>query len=218
MKEENTIKNELESISKTVANIPATNPFAVEIPSEYFDQLAGQIISKIQQEENEALPDSLKSVRHINVYEVNENYFTLLDEKIKEQIKVEAKIVPIKRRNVFVKYLAAAAITGILGFSLVNFYINYKEKSVLQAENELAIKEAKKILTTGTFNNELNTLNEDDISSYLATNGNDVHAALVAASLDEQTLPEEEEYMYNDNTLDNFLKGLNISDKQKNNN
>jgi hypothetical protein len=48
--------------------------------------------------------------------------------------------------------------------------------------------------------------------------GDDVDAALVASTIDEQNLPEAEEYIYNDNTLNNFLNELNIDHQTPNNN
>ncbi len=218
MKKENDIKNELTEISRTVADIPSDNPHAADIPAGYFEQLPDKIMSRIQKEEKEELSESLKSVRHINVYDVKENYFTRLEEKIKEQIQPETKVIPISKRSVLIKYLAAAAIAGILGFSLVNLYINYKEKAALRAENELAVIKAKEILNKGSFNIELNSLKEEDIVGYLAMSGDDAHAALVASSIDEQNLPEAEEYIYNDNTLNNFLNELNIDHQTPNNN
>ncbi len=218
MKKENDIKNELTEISRTVADIPSDNPHAADIPAGYFEQLSGEILSRIQEDEKEELSESLKSVRHINVYDVMENYFSHLDEEIKYRIKDEPKVISLNKRTIALRYLAAAVIAGILGFSLVNLYINYKEKAALRAENELAVIKAKEILNKGSFNIELNSLKEEDIVGYLAMSGDDAHAALVASSIDEQNLPEAEEYIYNENTLNIFLNELNIDHQTPNNN
>lgn len=218
MRKETDIQNELSEISRLVAEIPAKNPFEAGMPAGYFEQLPGQILQMIKEDGEEALPETLLSVRHINVYKVEEEYFSQLDTAVKQQIDKDPKIVPlIKRSNAF-RYLAAAVIIGILGFTVVNLYINHKEKSALEAENELAIKEAKEILRKGTFSEEMSALNDEDIEGYLAMNGNDVYASLVASSIDEENLPEAEEYIYNDNTLNDFLNELNIDHQTPNNN
>ncbi len=218
MEKENDIKNELAEISLTVADIAVDNTYAVDIPAGYFEQLSGKIMSRIQEEEKEGLSDSLKSVRHINVYDVNENYFSRIDKEIKHRIKDEPKVISLNKRTIALRYLAAAVIAGILGISLVNLYINYTAKAALRAENELAIIKAKEILNKGSFNIELNSLKEEDIVGYLTMNGDDVDAALVASTIDEQNLPEAEEYIYNDNTLNNFLNELNIDHQTPNSN
>lgn len=218
MKKDIAIQNELEQLSRTVSDIPEANPFIKDIPSGYFEQLSSQIINSIRNQENEDLPESLKSVQHINVYHVDNDYFSMLDQTVKKKIDNDTKIISIKKRTVAIRYLAAAVITGLLGFGMFNLYMNHKKDASIKAETELVMKEAKEILRRGTLNQEMNTLKEDDINSYLAMNGNDVHAALVASSIDEELLPDAEEYMYNDNTLNDFLIELNIAQKTPKNN
>ena len=80
------------------------------------------------------------------------------------------------------------------------------------------LRKAKEILNKGSFNIELNSLKEEDIVGYLTMNGDDVDAALVASSIDGQNLPEAEEYIYNDNALNDFLNELNIDHQTPNSN
>ena len=66
---------------------------------------------------------------------------------------------------------------------------------------------ANNILKTGTFDKELETVSDKDIEQYLEQGGQDVNAALVAASTDDEaTLPEAAEYLLDENALDNYLK------------
>ncbi|MEJ7609704.1 MAG: hypothetical protein WKF88_00855 [Ferruginibacter sp.] len=70
---------------------------------------------------------------------------------------------------------------------------------------------ANEILKTGSFENEMNSLSDNDIVKYLKENGEDINAALVASSLtDETKLPEASDYLTDENTLDDYLNENNL--------
>ena len=73
------------------------------------------------------------------------------------------------------------------------------------------MKQAKTIIATGSFEQELNAVSDNDIEMYLKQNGVDVNAAMVAASTDDvSALPEQTDYLIDENTLDEFLKTKNL--------
>ena len=62
-----------------------------------------------------------------------------------------------------------------------------------------------------SFEEALENISANEIEQYLRTNGLDVNAALVASSIEEvEKLPEATEYLLDENTLDNYLKEINL--------
>lgn len=91
------IKNELSAISQTVDNLPRENPFSV--PTDYFEKFS---IPLIQIPQLEQLPKD-------NVFQIPEGYF--------QQFKVrrpETRKISFFKTNEFIRYAAAACITGVL--------------------------------------------------------------------------------------------------------
>lgn len=89
------INNELSDISQTVANLPRENPFSV--PDNYFENYSPLRTPKI-----ELLPKE-------NPFQLPEGYF--------EQFKLRKsrpKTIGIFNTNGFIRYAAAACITGVL--------------------------------------------------------------------------------------------------------
>ncbi|MEO7045517.1 MAG: hypothetical protein ABI091_09455, partial [Ferruginibacter sp.] len=80
------------------------------------------------------------------------------------------------------------------------------------AETKTAMADAKQIIKNNSFDQELNTISDNDIEQYLQKRGLDVNAALVASSTDDNSnLPAPEDYINNDNTLDNYLNNANLN-------
>ena len=115
--------------------------------------------------------------------------------------------MPIRSRKTYFNYAVAASIAGMIGVGLF-----FMTTSNTGEKNNLAslLEEANVILKNGAFDSEMEKLSDDDIVNYLNLNGSDVNAALVASISDDKKLPNEEEYLYDDQTLDNFLKEINI--------
>jgi hypothetical protein len=72
------------------------------------------------------------------------------------------------------------------------------------------MKEAKQILKNGSFDEELNTVSDAAIVNFLESKGQDVEAALVASLTNEKDLPTADDYLFDDNTLDNVLKTIDL--------
>ena len=112
------------------------------------------------------------------------------------------------------QYAAAAVIAISLSLAL----FNYNNKANTQIENNVAqakqteavMADAKQIINEDSFDEILNQLPEGEIENYLEQRGLDVQAALVASSIESNNLPSAEDYLFNENTLSDFLREQNI--------
>jgi hypothetical protein len=238
MLERENILNELMAISPLVASVPRVNVYRVDenyfdgiraelqariiasnfiapqnnfdVPQGYFENLPSNILAKIKAQENnpvfteiEAISPTISGIGNKNVYTVPQGYF----EQLAMPDKASAKVVQMGSRSVF-KYAAAAVVVGLLGFGAIKFIANTKTNN----ETLAVVKEANEILKTNSFDAALASVSDKEIEKYLSQNGGDVNAALVAASIDDDntTLPEVDDYLFDDNTLDNFLNENNL--------
>lgn len=180
-----------------------------QVPPTYFDTLADTIIARTKQEAEQdefspVLPESLKK---INPYSVPRDYFNTLPAIIQAKITKPAPVFIMKKRSSFFNYAVAAVITGMLGLSVISIV------DKRQAENSLGDPAAVNL----NFEEALSDVSEEAIVAYLKESGEDVNAALVASATDSKNLPDEMDYITNDNTLDNLLHELNINDQSANN-
>ncbi len=191
------------------------NNFAV--PDGYFENLTANVLQRIKAEEKEVFAETkeysalIAKIGNRNVFTAPSNYFEALV-FINEE-KPLAKVIKMSRTRAVLKYAAAAVITGLIGISIINIV----NKTNTNLTNEVSVQTAEvmtkadKIIKTGTFDKELENVSDKDIEQYLQQGGQDVHAALVAASTDEaDKLPEAADYLVDENALDNFLKENNL--------
>jgi hypothetical protein len=238
MLERENILNELNAISPLVASVPRVNVYRVnenyfdgireelqariiasnfiapqnnfDVPADYFENLPGNILAKIKAQESnvvltemETLSPTIARIGNKNVYTVPQGYF----EQLVMRATTSAKIVKMNTRSIF-KYAAAAVVVGLIGFGTMKFIASTKSN----IETIALVKEANKILETNSFDETLASVSDMDLEKYLSQNGEDVNTALVAASIDDEntTLPEADDYLMDDKTLDNFLNDNNL--------
>ena len=208
------------------ARIAADQAYAlknISVPEGYFDGLAANILQKIKREEHvtvaeemAALSPVISAIGNANVFTVPQGYFEQLSFTAKVETAKVIKMNPL--RSVF-KYAAAAVITGLLGISIINLTDNdatvETNNPVIQtasvAKTENVMRTANDIIQKGSFENEFNTISDEDIEQYLTESGQDVNAALVASSTDDATLPEATDYLFDENTLDEYLNTNNLN-------
>ncbi len=193
------IQSELIELNSILARLPLINVY--KVPENYFDNNSIVMIEKTKNK-IQLEGDSKK-----NTYNVPNGYFDSLANVIVSKLATEAKVMPIRSRKTYFNYAVAASIAGMIGVGLF-----FMTTSNTGEKNNLAslLEEANVILKNGAFDSEMEKLSDDDIVNYLNLNGSDVNAALVASISDDKKLPNEEEYLYDDQTLDNFLKEINI--------
>ena len=191
------------------------------IPEGYFEGLSANILHKIKGSDTDEagmeiseLSTVIARIGKANVYTVPYEYFGQLN--FVPGIKTSAKVIQMntaRTRSVF-RYAAAAVITGLLGLSVINIAEKSgpaKEQFANVEAPVAAMSTANNILKNGTFDQEMNSLSDKEIEQYIKESGQDVNAALVASSVnDDSKLPESDDYLLKENTLENYLKDNNL--------
>lgn len=204
---EGTAAHELQEISPFMADIKKVNPF--EVPSGYFEQVPAGLIS---QSEDDAIPAVLKSAGKLQPFQVPAGYFEQLAGNILDKVNegTGAKVIAMpSRSNSILKYAAAAVFTGLVALGVYKYTNNGEgaiTPSVITAHNGTAPSNSK--MDDKKFEETLNNLNEDDIVKYLEKNGSENDVAVLTSSIDENNLPDQDDYLTDDATLDKFLEEI----------
>jgi hypothetical protein len=230
MTQNENIQEELLTISEVIANIPKCNVFEVpegyfnhaqsevlikciespvfETPENYFDQLPEIILDKIKNADSPETESPILSTPIIeNPYQVPSAYFETLPDNILQAVKEPAKVISISKNHIWIK-LIAAVIVGLIGFTII---INLPKK---QDEGiSLIEKEAKKIILNNSFESEFEQINDKEIENYLEENGHDVNAALVASLNEDEINLDNDDLLYDEEAVDNYLSSLKTAEK-----
>lgn len=193
--------------SSILNGLQKINPF--EVPAGYFEDLAENITNKVAAEEY--LPSILVEAGKVNPYQVPGGYFDQLPGRILQSLPATtgAKVVTMPIGRKIFRYAAAAVIAGAValgGYQLLN-KPEGGESVALQLEPgiEQGIKMDDK-----KFDETLSNLSDEDVLLYLEKNGTEADIAVLANNLDENSLPAEEDYLLDENTLDQFIKDINL--------
>lgn len=191
-----------------------TDAASSEVPAGYFDTVAGSIMAKIKAEGEEdaaseirSLSPMLYSIQNENVFEVPAGYFENVSVGILQQVKQETnKVVKMERRSsAILKYAVAAFFTGMMALAVFKF-----------TSNTNAVTELPGYVTAGlqveNVDQELAKIANADIIQFLKSTGTDVEAAFVANSIDKNELPDQVEYLLDDQALDKYLDNINIQE------
>ncbi len=207
-----TVANELQEVSPLLAGIRKENPF--KVPAHYFEKFTGEVLEKLDTEEIQ-LSSTLLDAKKLQPYTIPQGYFDNLGDDVlnKLQTKSGAKLVTMpKRRNSILKYAAAAVFTGavVLGvYKMVNPGTSIINDNPITALAP-AIEQGKALASDDKkFEETLGNLNEDDIAKYLEKNGSEADMALLTSDLDEENLPDQDDYLTDERTLDNFIETIN---------
>lgn len=219
--------NYFQNFSKTVFSkiedgysLPAKEIITQKVPEGYFENLTDTILLKIKEaelqtagEEMETLSTVIAGIGNKNIFKVPIGYFEkpLWTAETKTE---PAKVVTVNFRKRILQLAVAAAVALLITLTVFNYYT----KSNTQIENGLAqekqteavMAQANQIINNNSFDDMLDQLPADEIENYLEQRGLDVQAALVASSIDAKNLPSAEDYLFNENALNDFLKEQNI--------
>lgn len=214
MKRDNNIQQELDKISSLVANIPFVNVYTCS--SDYFDRLSNDLPLLINDDKNQNV--ELKDIKDSNIYQLPQGYFDNFSDNVIHAIHndVKANSSTFYKLNP-IRIAIAACIVSILGFFIFNFF-PVKQNNNLDSTTASLIREADLIIKNGNFEDEMNKVDEIDLVKYLQDGGQDVEAALIASLDDENQLNEKEIYLYDVETLGQYMKELNIQHSNYNNN
>ena len=208
--------DELRTLSPMLYSIQNENVFAV--PQGYFDSLPGAVLNKIKMQNAVSASDELRtlspmlySIQNENIFTVPQGYFDSLSDTILDRVKPEqTKVVSMRRRSsTFMKYAVAAAFTGVMALGVFKL-ADDKRVSVDPVLANSIVGIGTEIARENKFDEELAKINDADIVKYLEASGNDVNAALVANSVDENELPNQVDYLMDEKALDNYLDNINV--------
>jgi hypothetical protein len=124
-----TSREELANLSSFVANIPPVNPY--QVPAGYFDGLEKKLLQAALQagdnqtvsEELESLSPLLGGLKKQTPYSVPDNYFENLQLNKEEKPVTTGKVVSLNTRK-WIRYAAAAVVTGLVAISALLFFKN----------------------------------------------------------------------------------------------
>ena len=200
-------------ISPQLLSIQYKNVF--EVPEGYFDNISSSVLDKIKELQNSATNDLkeisplLLSVQHKNVFEVPEDYFSTVSGNVLNAVKpTPGKVVNMFRVRSLLKYAVAALITGAMALGV---YKNVNQPAATHISPGIDVVtlnpsiEKGKNMNEQQFDDALNNLTKDDITSYLEKNGSEEDVSLLTSSADEIDLPNKDEYLLDEKTLENYL-------------
>jgi hypothetical protein len=238
MTEKENISNELNALSPFLAATPIVNAYKVDanyfdgiraelqariiadsfsttiqektVPASYFENLPASILQKIKATENNEILTELETISPVianisneNVYEIPHGYFDNI------RFTEKSRVVGINHTRAFFKYAAAAVIISVISLGIFK-YSNSSLTDNASTASPTVIKQADDILKKDSFDKELETLSDKDLEKYLSQTGDDVNAGLVASTIYNDALPDTDDYLFDDNTLDNFLNTNNL--------
>ena len=192
--------------------VPKSNVF--EVPENYFENLSENILQRIQSETDETISPLLLSLKNSNVFEVPKDYFTTLPDIILSRVQhTPVKIVPMHRQLFLKRFAAAAAILILLSLGTYRFIFNNHSSTKSFASLDPYIQKGIQMNDTN-FNKTLNNLSQDEIVGYLEKNGNEEDIATLTSMIDENKLPQQDDYYTNEKILENYLSdNQNIDEK-----
>lgn len=215
--QKNIVIDEPAALPELLQNIQHKNLF--EVPQQYFDNLSSVILDKIkaQQKDNTdiaanelaSLSPLLHSIQHTNVFDVPQGYFNTVPAYVLHAVKASpAKVVSISKLRSFIKYAAAAVITGAMALGVYKYTdkpaVTNPVSPVGYAKLDAAIEQGKD-MNEEQFNQALNNLTKEDITSYLEKNSSEEDMSLLTSNSDEIDLPSKDEYLQDEKTLENYL-------------
>lgn len=194
--------------------VKVDSPFTV--PAGYFENLSQNIMLAIKnadegsQQEIKELSPVLAGINKENPFKVPAQYFENLPGEILSKLPIQAKVINMRRPSI-IRYAVAAVITGIMGLSLFTLFDNKSGNETQPEYSAQVMQQANRIVSSNSFDKEMDALSGKDIEQYLKQSGQNVDAALVASVTDDANLPSQDEYLFDKNTLDEFLKTKNLN-------
>ncbi len=211
-------EEEIQEISPLLQRLRNKNVFLV--PANYFETLNDSIVEKLAlynpetaEQEIRRISPLLYSIKDENVFTVPYEYFPSLAEDILEKVKpAPAKVVRMHSNRSWLRYAVAAAITGIVVFGSMKIFNSHSGKSPqLAGEFSKIIQESKQYKTETDIDNAIAKLDDADIAKYLEKSGGVIDNQLLINNTDESELPDPNDYLIDDSTLNNYLNRINAN-------
>lgn len=199
-----------------------------KVPEGYFDSLSSKILSKIKEEEESAegeiksISPALHYLKEENVFEIPEGYFDNLSSKILSRIKSEnTKVISLNSSRKWWKYAAAAVVAGIItifSYQLFNTQNPGSNQTSIIASAGMPeyLQLASQYKTVAQINQGIASLSDDEIASYLERNTTILDDEALIKNTDTKELPTADDYLIDDNALNNYLQKINVDSDNKN--
>ncbi len=194
--------------------LPASEPL-FSLPEGYFENLAGDILQKIKILESDDPGEELKQLSPVlyaeqnkNVFTVPPQYFETLPDVVINIVRPRAKVVAMKKRNMVWNCVAAAVITGVMAISALwtsNTPTGGEPQTAANKNIPLNIKDALQYKNEQQINEGIAHLSDADIIRYLEATGGNADDEALASGIPEKELPDEQDYLTNENTLQIFF-------------
>ena len=221
IKADQSAKEEIRSLSPMLSDLQHKQVF--ELPTEYFDQLASTIFDSAQnsssKDELKKLSPVLYGIQSKNIFEVPAGYFAGLSNSILQKAKAPSASVPNFRvRTLFIRYAAAAILTGIIALVALQYTGKQQPAQPLAAASVVLDEsiEKGKNMNDQQFKEALEKLSKVAIAKYLEKNGDISDVAVLGNNLDDNNLPSQDDYLLDERTLDKFLKEMNTNNRINN--
>lgn len=200
---------EISKLSPLLYSLKRENIFAV--PEGYLDNLSDLILAKVRttntesaKEEINNLSPMLYALKGENVFTVPEGYFEALAENINQKLKpAAAKIITMKKRTLWLKYAAAAVVTGAIAVTSLEVFRGSSNNSNSSLPGY--IQASFQYKTEADVNAGIAKLDDADIAKYLEKNGNVLDNELLINNTDVSEMPSESDYLKDENTLNEYL-------------
>ncbi|HXR84500.1 MAG TPA: hypothetical protein VN722_09345 [Hanamia sp.] len=245
MEKQTEITDELKDVSPTLASMEKVNVFQIpedyfsdfdakilttiflqdkknnfqKVPEGYFNSLSDNILSKIKSENSETPSEEIKAIspalhylKEEKVFDVPENYFDNLSDRILKKIKPpKTKVISFSSRKWW-RYAAAAVVTGVVAISSLQIF-NHNSNPV--TTDKAIMQLASQYKTPAQIDKGIASLNDEEIVNYLEKNGTILDEETISKNVDTTALPSEDDYLLDENTLNNYLNEINAEANQK---
>ena len=186
-----------------INSIPKT-PF--QVPGNYFDQLAFNILDAIRMNRQSA-DEELKEVSPIlyaiqaeNPFSKPIDYFDELPSEILAKVKPTARVVRLQKRSSVWQFARAAVVTGVIAASALMVYNNQETFENMSVSAD--IKEAQKYKNEQQVNEGISKLSDEEIIKYLENTGNASDNETLNNTIDESDLQDQKDQLNNEKVLD----------------
>jgi hypothetical protein len=202
----------------------------LQVPEGYFEGLSGKIISRIKNEEIESAEEEIKSIspvlfslKNIEVLQAPLGYFENLGKGVMSKLEdKKAKVISLSAGRKWWKYAAAAVIAG--GITIGSFQIynnsnapdNNNQIITASADMPAYVRLSLKYNTPEQLNKGIASLSANEIADYLEKHGTIMDDELLTKGIDSTGLPAADDYLINDNTLENFLNTIDVKSSNEN--
>ena len=188
------------------------------VPEGYFENLSGLILEKIKKGERSrelnTISPWLSDLQSENVFSVPTGYFENFAAVILSKVSTPKAIIKTMGKRSVWQYAAAAVVSGIIMASSLWIGTKSADSSTAQGNDYAAVEvtgnkilsEAKQYSSVSDITREISTLPKDDILQYLDKTSTDADLEILASSLNTKELPEPEDYLLDEQALNNYLE------------